>query len=112
MKSVSIVDVARSCLSFSQEISCGKCVPCRIGSKRMSEMMERIRNGQGKKGDIEILEKLGNYIKITSACGLGKSTANTILSTIHYFQDEYESYIANKFCPTSHCAAVNEIPNQ
>jgi NADH:ubiquinone oxidoreductase subunit F (NADH-binding)/(2Fe-2S) ferredoxin len=105
-----MVDLAKSTMVFCQEESCGKCVPCRIGTKRMLEIIEQISNGQGKEGDIETLKKLGAYMQVTASCGLGKSAANTVLSTIRYFRDEYESHIANKCCPTSRCAASIESP--
>jgi NADH:ubiquinone oxidoreductase subunit F (NADH-binding)/(2Fe-2S) ferredoxin len=103
-----MVDVAKSCIGFCQEESCGKCVPCRIGTKRMLEIVERIANGQGMEGDIETLEKLMAYMRITSFCNLGRSAPNTVLTTIRYFRDEYESHIVKKCCPTSHCAVLIE----
>jgi len=86
--------------------SCGKCPPCRIGTKRMLEILERIVNGQGEEGDIEKLEKLGNNIMASSLCGLGKSAPNPVMSTLKYFRDEYEAHIRDKKCPSGHCKAL------
>lgn len=96
-----MVDVAKLCIKMCEEESCGKCVSCRIGTKRMSEILERIHNGQGNRGDIELLEKLGNYMRVTAFCGLGRSAANTVQSTIRYYRDEYQFHIDNKCCPAS-----------
>ncbi|MDH7479429.1 MAG: NADH-quinone oxidoreductase subunit NuoF, partial [Syntrophomonadaceae bacterium] len=107
-----MVGLAKFFTEFCQEESCGKCVPCRIGTKRMLEILLRITNGEGKEGDIEALEKLGNYIKNTSLCGLGQSAPNPVLSTIRYFRDEYEAHIKDKYCPASDCAALFDSPCQ
>ena len=101
-----MVDVARFFLDFTVDESCGKCPPCRIGTKRMLEILERIVNGQGEPGDIEKLERLGNNIKASALCGLGKSAPNPVLSTIKYFRDEYEAHIFDKKCPAGHCKAL------
>ncbi|MGI5919498.1 MAG: NADH-quinone oxidoreductase subunit NuoF [Christensenellales bacterium] len=101
-----MVDVARFFLDFTVDESCGKCPPCRIGTKRMLEILERIVNGQGQEGDIEKLERLGNNIKNAALCGLGKTAANPVLSTIKYFRDEYEAHIRDKKCPAGHCKAL------
>ncbi|ACL69389.1 NADH-quinone oxidoreductase subunit NuoF [Halothermothrix orenii] len=98
-----MVDVARFFLDFTQDESCGKCVPCRIGTKRMLEILERITKGQGEPGDIEKLEKLGKYIKENALCGLGQTAPNPVLSTIKYFRDEYEAHIKDKNCPAGSC---------
>jgi NADP-reducing hydrogenase subunit HndC len=101
-----MVDVARFFLDFTVDESCGKCPPCRIGTKRMLEILERIVNGRGEEGDIEKLEKLGENIKNAALCGLGKTAPNPVLSTIKYFRDEYEAHIRDKKCPAGHCKAL------
>ena len=101
-----MVDVARFFLDFTVDESCGKCPPCRIGTKRMLDILERIVNGQGQPGDIEKLEMLGKNIKNSALCGLGKTAPNPVLSTIKYFRDEYEAHINEKKCPAGHCKAL------
>ncbi|MFO8060262.1 MAG: NADH-quinone oxidoreductase subunit NuoF [Bacillota bacterium] len=101
-----MVDVARFFLEFTQEESCGKCTPCRIGTKRMLEILERITRGEGEPGDIEKLESFGKMIKATSLCGLGQTAPNPVLSTIQHFRDEYEAHIFDHRCPSRHCAAL------
>lgn len=91
-----MVDLARFFMDFIQEESCGQCVPCRIGTKRMLEILQRITDGKGEKGDIEKLEELGAVIQEASLCGLGKTAPNPVLSTIHYFREEYEEHIETK----------------
>ena len=98
-----MVDIARFFLDFTVDESCGKCAPCRIGTKRMLEILERIVEGKGEEGDIEKLETLGKNIKATALCGLGQTAPNPVLSTIHYFRDEYEAHIKEKRCPAHHC---------
>lgn len=104
--STCMVDVARFFLSFTQSESCGKCTPCREGTKRMLEILDRICAGEGQKGDLELLEELGNHIKDTSLCQLGGSAPNPVLSTMHYFRDEYESHIKDKRCPANVCEGM------
>ncbi len=101
-----MVDVARFFLDFTVDESCGKCPPCRIGTKRMLEILERIVSGRGEDGDIEKLEQLGENIKNGALCGLGKTAPNPVLSTIKYFRDEYEAHIYDKKCPAGHCKAL------
>lgn len=101
-----MVDVARFFLDFTVDESCGKCPPCRIGTKRMLEILERIVAGKGEEGDIEKLEYLGKNIKAAALCGLGKTAPNPVLSTITYFRDEYEAHIRDKQCPAGHCKAL------
>lgn len=101
-----MVDIARFFLDFTQDESCGKCVPCREGTKAMLDILTRIANGEGKEGDIELLQDLGNTIKKTSLCGLGQSAPNPVLSTIRYFRDEYEAHIREKRCPAGVCTAL------
>lgn len=101
-----MVDVARYFLTFLAEESCGKCVPCRVGVRRMLEIVSRMCGGKGKPGDIEQLEELGKSMKEAALCGLGKSAPNPVLSTIHYFRDEYEAHVYDKKCPAKVCKAL------
>ncbi len=101
-----MVDVARFFLEFTQEESCGKCVPCREGTKRMLTILERICAGKGEKGDIEHLIELANNIKNASLCGLGQTAPNPVLSTITHFREEYEEHINEKKCRAHVCAAL------
>ena len=98
-----MVDIARFFLDFTVDASCGKCAPCRIGTKRMLEILERIVEGKGEDGDIEKLENLANAIKATALCGLGQTAPNPVLSTLKYFRHEYEAHIYEKRCPAGHC---------
>ncbi|MBP3540241.1 MAG: NADH-quinone oxidoreductase subunit NuoF [Clostridia bacterium] len=98
-----MVDIARFFLDFTVDESCGKCTPCRIGTKRMLEILERIVEGKGEPGDIEKLETLGENIKKTALCGLGQTAPNPVLSTLKYFRHEYEAHIYEKRCPAHHC---------
>ncbi len=102
-ESTCMVDLARYFLNFTQKESCGKCVQCRIGTKRMLEILERICQGGGKTGDIELLENLGRQIIDGSLCGLGQSAPNPVLTTIRYFREEYEAHINDKKCPACQC---------
>lgn len=98
-----MVDMARFFLDFTQKESCGKCTFCRIGTKRMLEILERICTGDGHDGDIEMLEELSHQIKDSSLCGLGQTAPNPVLTTIKYFRDEYEAHINQKKCPAKVC---------
>ena len=98
-----MVDTARYFMDFIQDESCGKCVACRIGTKRMLEILERICAGQGVEGDIELLEELGATIQKTAMCGLGQTAPNPVLSTIRYFREEYEEHIRHKYCRAGVC---------
>ena len=98
-----MVNMAKYFIQFTQEESCGKCVPCRIGTKRLLEIMERITKGQGKESDLELLETLSNSIKVTSLCGLGQTAPNPVLSTLKYFREEFETHIRDKKCPAKVC---------
>ncbi len=102
-KRTCMVDVARFFTSFTQEESCGKCNPCRIGTELLLEVLERICAGEGKEGDIELLEEWSQTIIKGSLCGLGKSAPNPVLSTLRYFRDEYEAHIKEKRCPGGIC---------
>ena len=101
-----MVDVAKFFLTFTQGESCGKCTFCRIGTLRMLEILERITKGEGKIEDLDMLEDLSNEIKNNSLCGLGQSAPNPVLSTLHYFRDEYEAHINEKRCPALQCTAL------
>jgi len=101
--STCMVDVARFFLDFTQKESCGKCTFCRVGTRRMLEILERITEGKGREGDIETLEELAQNIKRGSLCGLGQTAPNPVLTTIRYFRDEYEAHIKEKRCPAKAC---------
>jgi len=105
-ESTCMVDVARFFLNFTQSESCGKCTPCREGTKRMLEILNRICDGEGREGDIELLEELGHHIKDTALCGLGQTAPNPVLSTIKYFRNEYEAHINEQKCPAGVCQAL------
>jgi len=98
-----MVDIARFFLDFTVDESCGKCPPCRIGTRRMLEILERITEGKGEDGDIEKLETLAKNIKASALCGLGQTAPNPVLSTLRYFRDEYEAHIYDKHCPAGVC---------
>ncbi|PIU64267.1 MAG: NADH-quinone oxidoreductase subunit F, partial [Armatimonadetes bacterium CG07_land_8_20_14_0_80_40_9] len=98
-----MVDVAKYFLKFLEGESCGKCEPCRLGIHRMLEIVDGISKGEGKDGDIELLQELGEIVKETSLCGLGQTAPNPVLSTIRYFKDEYEAHIQDKRCPAGVC---------
>ncbi|SHH16637.1 NADH-quinone oxidoreductase subunit NuoF [Tepidibacter thalassicus] len=101
-----MVDIAKFFLEFTVEESCGKCPPCRIGTKRMLEILERITEGKGEKEDIERLEKLAENIKSSALCGLGQTAPNPVLSTLKYFRHEYEAHVNEKRCPAGVCQAL------
>lgn len=100
-----MVDIARYFLEFTQDQSCGKCTFCRVGTRRMLDILERLCDGQGKKGDIEKLYELSLMVKKASLCGLGKTAPNPVLSTIEYFRDEYEAHIEGR-CPAGKCKGL------
>ena len=101
-----MVDMARYFLNFTRDESCGKCNYCRIGTKRMLEILERITEGKGRDGDIELLEELAYKIKDGSMCGLGQTAPNPVLTTLKYFRNEYEDHIYNKKCTAASCKAL------
>ncbi len=101
-----MVDVARFFLEFTQDESCGKCVPCREGTKRMLEILERITKGQGEEGDIQLLEELAEVISKASLCGLGQTAPNPVLATLRFFRHEYEAHIRDRRCPAGVCQAL------
>ena len=104
-----MVEVARFFMHFTQNESCGKCVPCREGTKRMLEILERIVSGNGVEGDIELLEELSDTISNTALCGLGKSAPNPVVSTIKYFRDEYVAHIRERRCPAGQCQKLKRL---
>ncbi len=101
-----MVDVAKYFLSFLEDESCGKCVPCRVGIRRMREILEDITSGRGEEGDIDYLQQMAEAVKDGSLCGLGKTAPNPVLATIRYFRDEYEAHIKEKRCPAGVCKAL------
>jgi len=101
-----MVDIARYFLSFTQAESCGKCVPCRIGTKQMLDILERICRGEGKPDDIDLLQQLGENIKAGSLCQLGQTAPNPVLTTLRYFREEYEAHINEKRCPALSCTKL------
>lgn len=103
-----MVGMAKFFLDFTAKESCGKCIHCRIGTKRMLEMLTRITKGEGRDGDIELLEELCYGIKDGALCGLGQTAPNPVLTTIKYFRDEYEAHIHNKSCPAGECTDLIE----
>ena len=107
-ESTCMVGMAKFFLDFTAKESCGKCIHCRIGTKRMLEMLERITKGEGKEGDIELLEELCYSIKDGALCGLGQTAPNPVLTTIKYFRNEYEAHIKDKKCPAGECSELIE----
>jgi len=101
-----MVDIAKFFLEFTVDESCGKCTPCRIGTKRLFEMLEKITEGKGTLEDLDKLEDLCHYIKENSLCGLGQSAPNPVLSTLQYFKDEYIAHVVDKKCPSGVCKAL------
>jgi NADH:ubiquinone oxidoreductase subunit F (NADH-binding)/NAD-dependent dihydropyrimidine dehydrogenase PreA subunit len=101
-----MVDVARYFLNFTQSESCGKCIMCRLGTKQMLDILEEIVHGKGRKGDIELLQEIGDAVKNGSLCALGGTAPNPVLTTIRYFRDEYEAHINEKRCPALACRAL------
>jgi NADH-quinone oxidoreductase subunit F len=104
-----MVEVARFFMNFTRNESCGKCVPCREGTKRMLAILERIVEGNGQEGDIELLLELADTISATALCGLGKTAALPVVSTIKNFREEYEAHIYEKRCPAGSCQKLKSI---
>ena len=104
-----MVNLARFYLEFTVSESCGKCTPCRIGTKRLLELLTKICNGQGKEGDIELLEELSNNVVAASVCGLGQTAPNPVLATLKYFREEYEEHIKEKKCRAKECKKLTQI---
>ena len=98
-----MVDIAKFYLEFTVDESCGKCTPCRVGTKRLYEMLDKITKGQGTMEDLDKMEELCHYIQENSLCGLGQSAPNPVLSTLKYFRDEYIAHIQDKRCPAGVC---------
>ncbi|GAU78132.1 NAD-reducing hydrogenase subunit HoxF [Fusibacter sp. 3D3] len=101
-----MVNIAKFYLDFTQDESCGKCTPCRIGTKRMYEILDKITIGEGTMEDITKLRNLGKMIKDSALCGLGQTAPNPVLSTLEYFYDEYLAHIQDKRCPAGACKAL------
>ena len=101
-----MVDIARFFLDFTVDESCGKCTPCRVGTKRMLSILEKITAGNGTMEDLDELETLANNVKDSSLCGLGQTAPNPVLSTLRYFKDEYIAHVVDKKCPAKHCKAL------
>ena len=101
-----MVDIAKFFLEFTVDESCGKCTPCRVGTKRMLEILDKITKGKGTLEDIDKLEELAEAIKTTALCGLGQTAPNPVLSTLHYFRDEYVAHVTEKKCPAGVCKAL------
>ncbi len=100
-----MVDIARYFLSFTQDQSCGQCTPCRIGTRRMLEILDRLCNGEGRSDDLEELEHLARVVSVGSLCGLGRTAPNPVLTTLRYFRDEYEAHLEGR-CPAGKCKAL------
>ena len=98
-----MVDIAKFFLEFTDDESCGKCTPCRIGTKRLYELIEKITSGKGEEGDIEKIKELCAHMKSSSLCALGQSSPNPVISTMHYFEDEYVAHVKDKNCPAGVC---------
>lgn len=107
-----VVDVARFFMEFCRDESCGKCTPCRVGTQKMLEILTRICEGKGEKGDIQTLEKWADIMKNTALCGLGQTAPNPVLSTLRYFRHEYETHIHDQRCPAVVCSAFFKSPCQ
>jgi NADH-quinone oxidoreductase subunit F len=107
-----MVDMARYFMDFCQDESCGKCTPCRVGTKRMLDILQRICEGKGEEGDIELLEDLAQTIKDSALCGLGQTAPNPVLSTLRHFRHEYEAHIHDKKCPAAACTKMFKSPCQ
>ena len=101
-----MVDIAKFFLQFTMDESCGKCTPCRIGTKRLYEILDKITSGNGELEDLDRLEELCQYIKANSLCGLGQTAPNPVLSTLRFFRDEYVAHIVDKKCPAGVCKSL------
>lgn len=104
-----MVDIAKFFLEFTVDESCGKCTPCRVGTKRLLEILEKVTTGKATMGDIDRMEELCHYIKENSLCGLGQTAPNPVLSTLQYFRDEYEAHVKEKRCPAGACKALTNF---
>jgi bidirectional [NiFe] hydrogenase diaphorase subunit len=99
-----MVDVARYFMEFCMDESCGKCIPCRAGTVQMHDVLKRITKGEADPGDLDLLEQFARLLRETSLCGLGQTAPNPVMSTLHYFRDEYEAHIRDHRCPAGHCS--------
>ena len=104
-----MVDLARFYLDFNQDESCGKCTPCRIGSKRMLELLQKITAGRGEEQDLAILERLARLMQRGSLCGLGRTAPNPLLSTLRLFREEYRAHVNEKRCPAGSCRNLDRL---
>jgi len=105
-----MVDIAKYFLSFTQEESCGKCPPCRVGTRAMQSILERISAGQGQMADLDLLEEMAHTVKNGALCGLGQTAPNPVLSTLRYFRAEYEAHIREQKCPAGVCPELVHAP--
>jgi bidirectional [NiFe] hydrogenase diaphorase subunit len=105
-----MVDVAKFFMDFTRDESCGKCIPCRVGTTQLHGLLERISEGKGQMEDIDTLERLGRMVKRTALCGLGQTAPNPVSSTLRYFRDEYENHIRTRTCPQGRCACTKAQP--
>ncbi len=101
-----IVDIARYFITFCAGESCGLCAPCRLGTKRLQEILDRICAGEGTMADLDRLEQLGDVVRRTSLCGLGQTAPNPVLSTLRHFRDEYRAHVVERTCPAGVCKAL------
>ncbi|MFA5418436.1 MAG: NADH-ubiquinone oxidoreductase-F iron-sulfur binding region domain-containing protein, partial [Bacteroidales bacterium] len=108
-KQTCMVQIARFFMEFTQNESCGKCVPCREGTKQMLSMLDSVIDGSANQGTLDLLKETGEVIKLASLCGLGKTAPSPVLSTMEKFRGEYESHVFNKVCPTNNCKALAVI---
>jgi bidirectional [NiFe] hydrogenase diaphorase subunit len=104
-----MVDVAKYFMDFCKDESCGKCVPCRVGTVQLHGLLDKITRGEGEPGDLDTLERLAVMVKSTSLCGLGQSAPNPVFSTLRYFQDEYVSHIEDRVCPAGVCPMTSSV---
>jgi bidirectional [NiFe] hydrogenase diaphorase subunit len=103
-----MVDVAKYFMDFCRDESCGKCVPCRVGTSQLYILLDRISRGEARDADLDQLEKLAGMVRRTSLCGLGQGAPNPIFSTLRYFRDEYEAHIVERVCPAGVCSIQRE----
>jgi len=104
-----MVDVAKYFMDFCRDESCGKCVPCRVGTVQLYNLLEKISHGEAQLEDLNTLERLAEMVKSTSLCGLGQSAPNPIFSTLRYFRDEYLSHIEDHVCPAGVCSMTSAV---
>ena len=107
-----MVDISKFYLEFTVDESCGKCTPCRIGTRRLMQFLEKITSGKGELEDLDKIEELAMHMKTSSQCALGQSASNPVLSTIKYFRDEYLAHIVDKTCTAGVCKSLIYYENQ